>query len=85
MTRKDNGGFERRVQSFLMAGLMLLCGAIGGKMIYVGEAIATLQAQGVASAAIITEMRAELATLKIQATTAAALAAQSASRKQGRE
>lgn len=66
-----NGNLERRVQSFLLGGLLLLLAGTGAKLIAVGENVAELRSQAVSMGIVIAELKLEMGALKVQASTAA--------------
>lgn len=67
----NNGEFERRAQSIVQVVITLLVGWIGFSIVDMGKSVAVLQVQGIAVAASNAEMKADLASVKVQASTAA--------------
>jgi cell division protein FtsB len=68
---ENNGDFERRAQSVVQVIITLLVGWIGFSLVDMGKSIVVLQVQGAQASAMIVEMKADVASVKVQASTAA--------------
>lgn len=66
-----NGDFERRAQSVVQVIITGLVAWVGFAIVDMGKSIAVLQVQGVQAAIVATDMKADIASVKVQASTAA--------------
>jgi hypothetical protein len=66
-----NGDFERRAQTIVQVIITLLVGWVGFSVVDLGKSVVALQVQGVTNAQSMADMKADVASVKVQASTAA--------------